>query len=201
MRLAPIRVTTRPVLEPLIRPFPDGHKEVIPLKNLHNLSTFLFILSIVSFPIAVAYAAEDSSKADTSLESKLEQLMTSVYCHCGCTRETIRQCVCGVAQQIESKFRGRLAAGQTVEQLRNEYIATYGTQYSAVMLAEGFNIVAYVMPAVIILLLGVGVFLVLKLKSRSSLAPQPAATEQQPATLTDRYKQIEKELELYKQQR
>lgn len=107
----------------------SGHKEAIPLKNLHNLPIFLFIFSIVSFPIAVAYAAEDSSRADTSLESKLEQLMTSVYCHCGCTRETIRQCVCGVAQQIESKFRGRLAAGQTVEQLRNEYIAVWNAVF------------------------------------------------------------------------
>ena len=171
------------------------------MKSLHNLSTFLFVLSIISFPIAVAYAVEDSSKADTLLESKLEQLTTSVYCYCGCTRETIQHCVCGAAQQVESQFRGRLAAGQTVEQLRDEYISKYGTQYSALMPPKGFNIVAYVMPAVIILLLGVGVFLVLKLKSRPSLAPQPVATEQQPATSTDRYKQIEKELELYKQER
>ena len=173
---------------------------MISLKKLGRFPAVLLIFSIASLPISVAYAQDESTKVNPSLESKLEQLTTSVYCYCGCTRETIQHCVCGNAQGVEDEFRKRLAAGGAVEQIRNDYIAAHGTEYSALMPAEGFNIVAYAVPAIIlVLLLGVVVFVVLKLKSGSQLAPRPVSTEQQPSV--DRYKQIEEELEHYKQQR
>ena len=151
--------------------------------------------------ISVADAQEQTLVTDPSLESNLEQLVTSVYCHCGCVRETIENCVCGNAQQIETDFRNRLAAGGTVQQIRTDYLARYGTQYSALMPAKGFNIVAYAMPAVIIVLLGVIVFLVLRSKRRAAPAKSPASTEPQQSASADQYEQIEEELERYKQQR
>ena len=174
---------------------------MIPLKNLSNFHAVLFLLLIVSYPITGARACEVSRNADPSLDSKVEQLTTTLYCFCGCTRETIQHCVCGNAQRLKKEFREELAAGATVEQLRNEYIAQYGTQYSAVMPAKGFNIVAYVMPAVIIALIGVIVFLVLKSKRASQLTQQPVPIEKKTSAPNDLYKQIEADLERYKQQR
>ena len=182
----------------MIRRFVNSHRRVILLKRLY---TILLVLSLVSLPILVGYAQEQGITTDPSLESNLEQLMTSVYCYCGCTRETIKNCVCGTAEQVESEFRNRLIAGGTVQQIQDDYIATYGTQYSALMPAEGFNIVAYIMPAVIIALLGAIVVLVLRSKRRTELAKQPVSTEPQPSASADQYKQIEAELERYKQQR
>ncbi|MCZ6680202.1 MAG: cytochrome c-type biogenesis protein CcmH [Candidatus Poribacteria bacterium] len=171
------------------------------MKTLQNLFAALLILSILSLSLTATYAQELSGVGELSLESKFDVLASSVYCFCGCNRETIQQCICGNSQQVENDFRNRLAVGATIEQIRNDYIAKHGTQYSALMPAEGFNIVAYVMPAIIILVLGGVVFFVLKLKIRSPLAPQPVSTKQQPSTSTDRYKQIEEEIERYKQQR
>ncbi len=182
----------------MIRRFANSRRRVIPLKSLY---TILLVLLLISFPILVTYAQEQGITTPPSLESKLEELTTSVYCHCGCTREIIQQCVCGTAQQIESEFRNRLIAGWTVEQIRDNYIATHGTQYSALMPVEGFNIVAYAMPAVIIVLLGVIVFLVLRSKCRAELAEPPVSTEPQPSASADQYEQIEEELERYKQRR
>ena len=34
--------------------------------------------------------------------SDLKQILRSVYCYCGCSRETIEVCVCGVAHDIKS---------------------------------------------------------------------------------------------------
>ena len=127
--------------------------------------------------------------------------MTSVYCYCGCVRETIKHCVCGVAQGIETDFRNRLSAGGTVQQIREDYLTKRGTQYSALMPAKGFNIVAYAMPAVIIVLIGVIVFLVLRSKRSAALAKSPVSTEPEQSEPTDQYEQIEAELERYKQQR
>ena len=160
--------------------------------------TVLLILMSFSFLISVADAQE---QADPSLESNLDQLITSVYCHCGCVRETIKNCVCGNAQQIEMDFRNRLIAGRTVQQIRADYLARRGTQYSALMPAKGFNIVAYAMPAVIIVLLGIIVFLVLRSKRSAALTKSPVSTESQQSASADQYEQIEEELKRYKQQR
>ena len=163
--------------------------------------TVFLILIVLSCVISMANAQEQAATNAPSLESKLDQLMTSVYCHCGCVRETIKHCVCAVAQGIETNFRNRLNAGGTVQQIRDDYLARHGTQYSALMPAKGFNIVAYAMPAVIILLIGVIVFLVLRSKRSAALAQSTASTESQESASTDQYEQVEKELERYKQQR
>ena len=163
--------------------------------------TVLLILISLNCLASVVDAQEQASTTDPSLESNLDQLMTSVYCHCGCVRETIKHCVCGVAQQIETDFRNRLSAGGTVQQIQADYLAMYGTQYSALMPAKGFNIVAYAMPAVIIVLIGVIVFLVLRSKRKAALVKSPASTEPKELASTDQYEQIEEDLKRYKQQR
>lgn len=168
---------------------------------MKSCRTVILILLFLSCLILVVDAQEQVSTTDSSFESNLDQLMTSVYCYCGCVRETIKHCVCGVAQQIETDFRNRLSAGRTVQQIRDNYLARHGTQYSALMPAKGFNIVAYAMPAVIIALIGVIVFLVLRSKRSAALAKSPASTEPQESASTNQYKQIEEELERYKQRR
>ena len=136
---------------------------------MKNYYTVLLILVSCSFLISAADAQEQELTTDLSLESNLNQLMTSVYCYCGCVRVTITNCVCGRAQQIEMDFRNRLINGGTVQQIRADYLARRGTQFSALMPVKGFNIVAYAMPAIIIGLLGVIVFLVLKSKRSAAL--------------------------------
>jgi cytochrome c-type biogenesis protein CcmH/NrfF len=168
---------------------------------MKNYYTVLLILVSCSFLISAADAQEQELTTDLSLESNLNQLMTSVYCYCGCVRETIKNCVCGRAQQIEMDFRNRLINGGTVQQIRADYLARRGTQFSALMPVKGFNIVAYAMPAIIIGLLGVIVFLVLKSKRSAALTQSSVATEPQQPASADQYEQIEEELKRYKQQR
>lgn len=168
---------------------------------MKSCRTVLLILISFSCLTLAADAQEQASTTAPSVESNLDQLMTSVYCHCGCVRETIKHCVCGVAQQIEVDFRNRLIGGETVEKIRTDYLARYGTQFSALMPAKGFNIVAYAMPAIIIVLLGVIVFLVLKSKRSAALTKSAVSTEPQESASTDQHEQIEEELERYKQQR
>jgi len=175
-------------------------KEVIPLKTLHVLPTFLLAILIACSGISFVYADELNSNVGLSLESKLEQLTTTVYCYCGCTRETIQQCVCGTSQQVENEFKSQLKAGETVEKIQNDYLQTYGMQYSALMPVEGVNILAYVMPVFIMVLLGGIVVFVLKSKMKLSVAKQPATSiEKNPDVSEEVQRQIEAEVERYKQ--
>lgn len=173
---------------------------------MKNCYTVLLILTSCSCLIFVAAAQEQTNTNIPSLESNsaapiesginrdLDQLMTSVYCYCGCVRDTIKHCVCVTAQQIETDFRNRLIAGETVQQIRADYLARYGTQYSALMPAKGFNIVAYAMPAIIIVLIGIIVFFVLRSKRKAALVKSPDSTEPQESVSAEQYEQIEEEL-------
>ena len=153
--------------------------------------------AIVGFGLLLLTTAVLAQDANPSLETKLNEALTSLYCYCGCTRETIQHCVCGTAQQLEADFNRRLVAGETVAQIRADYLATFGTQYSALMPAKGFNLVAYTMPGVIILLLGVVVFLVIK----SKRAPQKQSVQAAHQPDGDLYKDIEEAIERQKRER
>ena len=168
---------------------------------MKSYCTVLLIVISFSCLISVGNGQEQAATTDRSLKANLDQLMTSVYCFCGCVRDTIQNCVCVTAQQIEMNFRNRLIAGETVQQIRDDYLARHGSQYSALMPAKGFNIVAYAMPAVIIVLIGVIVFLVFRSKRKAVLAESPVATEPQGSASVNQYEQIEEELERYKQRK
>ena len=169
------------------------------LQLLRLTLVFGFILSASSRGVSADETG--SGDAPSSIDAQLEQLTTSVYCYCGCTRETIRVCVCLTARQVEEGFRSGLLAGGSVEQIRNEYIAKYGTQFSALMPPTGFNLLAYIMPVIIIVLIGAVIFVVIRTKTRSPSPSQPEPPTESPAISEEAQKQIEAELESLKQKR
>ncbi len=140
---------------------------------------------------------------DPEFVSNLEELLTTVYCYCGCTRETIKVCVCGTALAIEASFKDELTNGKSVDQIRTAYLEEYGPQFSAVMPAEGINVLAYVMPAVIFVLIGGVVFVALRKSTRSihgAIVTSDAQAESETQVSADAVKQVEAELEKYKQE-
>ena len=165
-----------------------------------NTALIFRCVSLVGFFVFCFFTSgvsEAQRTADAQFESKLNELLTTVYCYCGCERETIEVCVCGTAEQIEADFRNRLLAGQTVEQIRTNYLDTYGPQFYAVMPAEGINLIAYIMPAVILVLIGGIAFAVLrKSKQLVTTTNNEGVSDQQVSDTT--LKQVEAELERYK---
>ena len=170
--------------------------------NFLQIVTLFIICSLVVSAHAQTEASDGSKPQNAEnpeFESQLEELLTTVYCYCGCERETIEVCVCVTAEHIENDFRSRLLAGQTVDQIRTNYLDTFGPQFYAVMPAEGINLIAYIMPAVILVLIGGIAFAVLR-KSRQQVIASNSleASKQQVSDTT--VKQVEAELERYKRQ-
>jgi len=106
----------------------------------------------------------------------LKKLLKSVYCYCGCSRETIEVCICGVAQEIEKNFKKKLTLEKTVDQIKSEYLAQYGSQFDAIMKAEGFNLVAYIVPFVLLAIFGGISVVVLKKQKAVQIVTQPAGS-------------------------
>lgn len=162
----------------------------------------IYLLMIVVLFIFVDTAMTQEQVADVStvknpkFESQLEELLTTLYCPCGCVRETNKACVCETAQMLETDFRNRLSKGETVDQIRSEYIEKYGSQFSAVMKAEGVNLIAYLMPALILLAIGSFALAVLE-KSRKN---KVSLTQPDNQISDELQQQVESELEKYKEQ-
>ena len=145
--------------------------------------------------------AEPEGVKDAAFASKLGELLTTVYCYCGCTRETIEVCVCGTAAGIEASFRDALTKGKTVDEIRTAYLEEHGPQYYAVMPAEGINLLAYIMPVVILVLIGGVVFVVLRRSTRSmqrAVVTSDAHGKPESRVSHETVKQVEAELERYK---
>ena len=170
---------------------------------LHFFSVVLFIIcSFISTgcdQLGEAQVAEPKDVKDAAVASNLKELLTTVYCYCGCERETIEVCVCDTAGMIEEDFRNRLLAGQTVEQIRTNYLDTFGPQFYAVMPAEGINLLAYIMPAVILVLIG-GIAVAVLRRSRRPAVASGVPEEPNQRVSDTTVKQVEAELERYKQQ-
>ena len=150
------------------------------------------ILSVVSNPVLADEKIEDTEVFD----AQLNELLTTVYCYCGCVRETIQACVCVTAQNIESDFRNRLLEGNSVYQIRTDYLEKWGPEFSAVMAAKGVNLIAYIMPAIILLALG-GVILFIRLQSSGNKSIRTLPDKQ----ISDELQQkLESELKKYKEQ-
>lgn len=174
----------------------NGH---LNLKIWTSLLVFTVLFFLSSSPIA---QETDSTVSVTSvttddgkyLEKQLDELLTTLYCPCGCVKQTNKTCVCETAQNIETMFRERLSAGETVEEIRTTYLKQYGSQFSAVMKAEGINILAYLMPAVILIAIG-GVIFGVRHRSRGN----KVTTVQPDKQISNELQQhLESELEKYK---
>ena len=173
------------------------------LQRFARIPLILTLAIVCSSIVALSAQTEEppaTSDTDATFDTKIEELLTTVYCYCGCERETIEKCVCQTAVRIESDFREQLLAGQTVEQIRTNYLDTYGPQFYAIMPAEGINLLAYTMPAVILLLIGGIAFAVLRKSRRHAVTSN--GTEVPTEQVSDAtVKQVEAELQRYKQEK
>ena len=186
-----------------------GRFDHVSIKSvIFNCGRILTLLIVCSLVVS-SYAQTETSGVsephpnvgNAEFESQLNELLTTVYCYCGCERETIEVCVCGTAEMIEDDFSNRLLAGQTVEQIRTNYLDTYGPQFYAVMPVEGINLIAYIMPVVILALIGGVAFAVLRKARQQSVSTADGADGSEQQVTDTTLKRVESELEKYKREK
>ncbi len=162
--------------------------------------TSIFILIFVFhhvFTVIAQDRIEDMVSVDsTDIKSQMYELETSLYCFCGCERMTFEVCQCGTATHVKKGFRDALTKGETVEDIRAAYLKKHGPRYSALMPAKGINLIAYLMPAVILIVVGGVVYIVLQRFRRE----ESSLTQSDEQVSDELQQQVEAELEKYKEQ-
>lgn len=101
------------------------------------------LLAAVLFSPVITQAATDAE-----IRAVSEQLV----CYCGCSGLTVAACSCGTADQIRARISGQLDEGQSTDQVVQIWVNERGEQVLANPTREGFNIVGWVMPFVVLIL-------------------------------------------------
>lgn len=95
-------------------------------------------------------------------------------------------------EEAKAQIRLALQRGYTEQQILDNFVAAYGERILAKPKAVGFNLLAWILPAVVLLVGGVGAWKFLRHSSQAPVATKPA----KPVPSDDPYAQrVERELE------
>lgn len=98
----------------------------------------------------------------SSLEERYDHLSSRVVCQCGCNI-VLKECphpTCYSRDELRSFIQNAIRRGESDEAILASLVTIYGERILAAPKAEGFNLVAWVLPFVA-LLIGVGLVITL----------------------------------------
>ncbi|MDE2888814.1 MAG: cytochrome c-type biogenesis protein CcmH [Gemmatimonadota bacterium] len=117
------------------------------------------------------------------MQDRVREVAKDLACLCGtCPRRPLDECECGWADEKRARIAKALEAGQDRETIIAGFVAEFGQEAYVTPPAEGFNLSAWVMPIIVLLLGGVALGAVLRSWSRQRVAP---AAGRVPETETD----------------
>ncbi len=131
----------------------------------------LTVLFAAALPTVLAACASDPPP---SLEEQAQSIDRTLICPV-CPGETIDQAQVELAKQMRAVVREKLAEGMTRGEVLQFFVDRYGESVLAAPPKEGFNLIAWVVPIVAVLLGVVAVALVVRAMRTS--APPPARAE------------------------
>ena len=117
------------------------------------------VLSVV-FILVALLAAPVSAAGSVSVGSIGEKLV----CQCGCN-QTVTACPdspCPSADPIKAVIGQKLARGESEAQIIQYFVAQYGEQVLVTPPKSGFNLVAWILPFVVLVVGGGIIYLALK---------------------------------------
>ena len=141
-----------------------------------------FIVVVLVFCVWSLPAATDVEWEDVL------DVTRNIVCTCGCPTTLVSACSCHRAEEMNREVETMLNEGSTHMEIYDHYIAQFGVQVLAAPRAEGFNLVGWVFPFVVLLLGGIGVLIGYRsLKGDGSLAAAGAPVS---AGVDERYQKL-----------
>ena len=138
------------------------------------------LLAIVSTAF-VPQQAGSAPLTDPVLEARVQKLGKQLRCTV-CQGMSIADSPAGMARSQLDKTREMVAAGKTDEEIKEYFTARYGEWVLLEPPSEGFAVLVWLMP--MLMVLGGFVFVMFFIRSRNA-APPPAAIPSPPAPAAD----------------
>lgn len=134
------------------------------------------------FPAFLILSLAFSVSAEVTQE-RVREVAKGLACLCGdCPRRPLDECSCGWADRKRARIAAALQAGQDKEAIVAGFVAEFGQEVFVTPPAEGFNLSAWIMPVIALLLGAIVVWAVLRNWSRHRAA---LATPHVPETEAD----------------
>ncbi len=150
---------------------------IVPDRFVTTRAIAWLALGVLALTVFAACVQEDDLTPDQRAYTLDRELMCPV-----CDGQTIDQSHAQIAEDMKRVVREKIAEGESNQEIRDYFVARYGEVVLAAPEASGFNLIIWLMPAVIGGGGALAVFWVLKNMRRNSA--QYAATHRE--TLEDR---------------
>ena len=134
----------------------------------------LILVSLIAVFFATGCVREDDLTADQRIHQLSQQLMCPV-----CDGQTLDQSQAQLSEDMKAAIRRKIEEGDSNQQIRDYFVERYGEIVLASPEADGFNLIAWVMPAVIFLggaLLVGNAFLNMRRRNRSDVGRPEVST-------------------------
>ncbi|MGZ4256343.1 MAG: cytochrome c-type biogenesis protein [Gaiellaceae bacterium] len=132
------------------------------------------LLAVLAAALLLAAPAAASEQHPT-----LNELENQIMCPV-CAGETLAQSDSPAAARVKHYIQGRIAAGDTRSQIKRELVSIYGTRILAAPPRHGFDLLAWVLPLVLILGGAAAMGLLAWRWTRGRDEPQPLESPQRP---------------------
>lgn len=143
-----------------------------------RLGAFLLALALWG---PVGAAGEIPPGVDTK---QYLEVANTILCDCGCHPQSVHACACGRAAEMREEIAAALHSGgpggtpQTGKQVIAAYVARYGEKIRIAPTKQGFNLVAWLGPSIVLLSAGIAVaFALRRWRGRTEPEPVPVVTE------------------------
>lgn len=114
----------------------------------------LTLTLLLAWPLAADRAAE--ALAGSSSRSLTTEIEGSLVCQCGCglTVHSCNHLNCPSGIPMKEEIAARLQRGESKEQILGYFSSKYGEKVLAAPTFSGFNVVAWIMPVIVVLVGG-----------------------------------------------
>ena len=153
------------------------------------------ILAVLAAVAALLAGASTAQAQEPS--ASLQEIEREVMCPvCGVPLELAREAP--QAQQQRRYIQGLIAEGRSKEEIKDALVAEYGPDVLAVPGTSGFDLTAWLVPGIAILLAGVGIALGLRRWRRSTALAGAAAEPSRPPLDPEDTKRLDADIGRYK---
>ena len=139
--------------------------------------------TLAAIAAALALAAPAAAQTQPEPRTNLSDIEDEVVCLvCGTTLELTDNAP--QAEQLRDQIRGLIDQGLTKDEIKDELVDEYGESILATPEPDGFNLTAWIIPGLAILLAAIGIgFGLARNRGRRKPDPEPALSDEDRARL------------------